>query len=203
MSTAPFIDWAVASRPFVGESQSGDLHVVEPFRDGVLLGAIDGLGHGAKAAAAALEALEVLRELPGAPVEELFLRCSRRLKHSRGVVMTLASLHADEGVMSWAGIGNVEAVLWRPPDSRHSRRESLPLRGGFIGDGVATTHARTVPLERGDVALFATDGLRAGFGDRLDLDANLETQTEALFQRYAKEEDDALLLLARWKGESP
>src|SRR2546425_2738461 len=47
------VDWGVASQTLAGEVESGDKHVVKIFPHGALLAAIDGLGHGEEAAAAA------------------------------------------------------------------------------------------------------------------------------------------------------
>jgi hypothetical protein len=56
----PCLDWKVAGRPLPGESESGDLGVVAAHADGALLAAIDGVGHGDAAAAAARAAADVL-----------------------------------------------------------------------------------------------------------------------------------------------
>src|SRR2546428_3284421 len=47
------VEWGVASQTLAGEVESGDKHVVKIFPHGALLAAIDGLGHGEEAAAAA------------------------------------------------------------------------------------------------------------------------------------------------------
>ena len=52
----PLIAWGVASRPSPGEVASGDLHLIQPTMDGVLLAVVDGLGHGDAARAAAKSA---------------------------------------------------------------------------------------------------------------------------------------------------
>src|SRR5437870_3753009 len=49
----PVIDWGVATLAHAGEKESGDLHLVKQVGRGVLVAAVDGLGHGAEAAAAA------------------------------------------------------------------------------------------------------------------------------------------------------
>ena len=54
---ASLIEWAVAGAPIDGETESGDLHAVVQFEGGVLVGAVDGLGHGAEAAVAARAAV--------------------------------------------------------------------------------------------------------------------------------------------------
>ena len=90
----PVVDWAVASRAYPDQVESGDRHLVAPFRAGVLLAAVDGLGHGSEAALAACTALEVLEAHRAEPVVELVRRCHKALAATRGAVMSLASVDA-------------------------------------------------------------------------------------------------------------
>ena len=57
----PF-EWGLAARALHGQAESGDLHLVAPFAGGVLIAAVDGLGHGSEAAAAARVAVATLRD---------------------------------------------------------------------------------------------------------------------------------------------
>src|SRR5437899_11173183 len=56
----PLIDWGVATLALAGQTESGDLHLVKQVGRGVLVAAVDGLGHGAEAAAAARAAVAAL-----------------------------------------------------------------------------------------------------------------------------------------------
>jgi hypothetical protein len=194
MSAALPVDWAVASRAVDGELESGDLHVVEPFGAGVLLGVIDGLGHGAAAAEAARLCAAALREDVSAPVDALFARCDERLRHSRGVVMTLASVQERSGELTWGGVGNVEAVLCRP-----TRRESLTLWDGFVGNGLCRPRLGARTIQRGDVLLLASDGIRPGFSETVRCDAPPQAIADAVLGAFQRENDDALVLVARWQ----
>src|SRR2546426_2471900 len=66
----PVIDWGVATRALAGETESGDLHLVKRVGRGTLVAAVDGLGHGAEAAAAARAAVAALDQY----AEESLLR---------------------------------------------------------------------------------------------------------------------------------
>jgi negative regulator of sigma-B (phosphoserine phosphatase) len=190
------MQWAVAGRPLSGELESGDLPVAEPFAGGLLLGAIDGIGHGSSAAGAAREAVAALHEDPSAPLPELFKRCNARLHRSRGAVMTLGAVRTASAELTWGGIGNVEAVLAGP---QRPRRESVVLLGGFLGDGAAGPRVVTLKLLAGDVLLFATDGLKPGFTDQVDTGLPVQTLADMLLHRYGRPNDDALVLAARWQ----
>src|SRR5689334_7847165 len=101
----PFLEWAVAGRALPGQAESGDRYVVQPFTDGVLLAAVDGLGHGAEAATAARTAVDTLTRYAQEPVMHLLQRCHEQLRRTRGVVLTLASIAARDGTLTWLGVG--------------------------------------------------------------------------------------------------
>src|SRR5712692_7135198 len=115
--TAPMsghlLEWGVATLPMPGEKESGDLHLVEPFRNGALVAVMDGLGHGAEAAVAARNAVETLKAHPDESVINLLNRCHESLRTTRGVVLGIAAFNAVEGTMTWLGVGNIEGMLFR------------------------------------------------------------------------------------------
>src|SRR2546428_13845346 len=96
ISEQPLIAWGVAGRTLPGQTVSGDLHLVKPLGDHVLLAAVDGLGHGKEAATAAKTALAVLAGHAEESLVALFKRCHEGLLRTRGVVMTAAPLRACE-----------------------------------------------------------------------------------------------------------
>ena len=58
--TSSPIEWGVASRSLPGQPTSGDRSIVKAFYDGVLMAAVDGIGHGEEAATAAAVAAATL-----------------------------------------------------------------------------------------------------------------------------------------------
>src|SRR6266446_6924283 len=130
--STPLIGWGVASRPLPGEIVCGDLHLIKPTRDGVLLAVVDGLGHGAEAMAAAKTAIAVLESHAEEPLTALVNRCHEALTKTRGVVMTLATLSSfeDKLTLAWLGVGNVEAILLRADRQAKAPSDHVLLRGG-------------------------------------------------------------------------
>src|SRR5256884_8695143 len=103
--------WGAAPRSLPGQAQSAYLHLVKPVGTGVLVAVVDGLGHGAEAAAAAQAAVAALeRHATESPVP-LIERCHRALQGTRGVVMSVAVLGRPDRSMTWLGVGNVEGLL--------------------------------------------------------------------------------------------
>jgi negative regulator of sigma-B (phosphoserine phosphatase) len=192
MEAMTVVTSGVACAPLAGQTSSGDRGMVVEFPGGALVAAIDGLGHGDEASLAAHEAELVLEDDPGAPVDELVHRCHARLKNTRGAVMTLASF--QQGAMTWVGVGNVEAVLVRPGGI-----DAVPMRGGIVGYSLPALVARRLTVARGDTLVLATDGIRHGFRAEVDL-REPQTIADAVLAKYAKPNDDACVVVARYLG---
>src|SRR5438128_7919347 len=143
-------EWGVASRAFPGENASGDLHLVKSVPGGVLLAAVDGLGHGPEAAAAATTAVAILQNHADEPLPALVTRCHDAMKDARGVVMTVARL-GHEGQLTWFGIGNVEALLLRADRPAVPSIERLLLDRGLLGFQLPSLRASRIYLGSGDL----------------------------------------------------
>jgi negative regulator of sigma-B (phosphoserine phosphatase) len=199
----PLIEWGMAAQPLEGEAESGDQYVVRPLPNGVLVAAVDGLGHGPEAAAAARSAVVTLADYAHEPVMSLIKRCHERLIRTRGVVMSLASFNALDNTMTWLGVGNVEGALLRADGMARPARESILLRGGVVGYQLPALHASILPVTRGDVLILATDGIRGGFVEDVTLSDPPQQIAEHIFARRARGTDDALVLVARYLGHEP
>jgi hypothetical protein len=189
-----------AGTPIEGEERSGDLAVFAPYPGGALVAVIDGLGHGTEAAAAANLAADVLRGHAHEPVIELLQLCHRRLKSTRGAVMSLAAVHASEGSLSWIGVGNVEAVLLRANPNTKPASASIPLRGGVVGHQLPLVRAATLAIHRGDLLIFATDGVQTDFYEKLSPGLPPQALADEILGRSSRGTDDALVLVAKYGG---
>ncbi len=195
------VEWGLASRAKEGEDSSGDRHVVAPFAGGMLLAALDGLGHGDEAAAASEVAARTLEAQPELSVLSLLRRCHEELLETRGVVMSLGSFNAHDSSLTWIGVGNVEGVLVRA-DETTPRRESLLLRGGVVGYQLPALYASVIPISAGDLLVFATDGVRSEFAAQLVRGERPQQLADRLLSQYGKGTDDALVLVAEFQGGS-
>jgi len=194
------IDWAVAARPVTGQTVSGDLHVVKPFGHCVLLAVIDGIGHGTEADRAAHVAAEIFEKHVDESTISLMRQCHAALAETRGAVVTLACLNFRENTMNWLGVGNVEGRLFRADPNVLPSHENILLRGGLIGCQLPSLHASVLPLMRGDLLLFATDGLHVGFDQRINLTESPKLIADGIMKRHFKGTDDALVLAVRYLG---
>jgi negative regulator of sigma-B (phosphoserine phosphatase) len=198
-----WIEWATAGRALGEGEPSGDQYVVRQFAGGVLLGVLDGLGHGREAADAADAAVDTLEQHPEEPIVPLVRRCHEALRGSRGVAMSLASIDSVDHSMTWIAVGNVEGVLHRRDAGAVVRWERLLLRGGVIGYQLPSLRASLTSVRTGDMLVFATDGLRSDFAEAIDPLASPRRNAERLLAEYARGTDDALVLVARYLGGRP
>ena len=193
-------DWAVAGRPLPGQTESGDLHMVECFDYGVLLAVVDGVGHGAEATSAAKATLDTLRENPRQPIISLIKHCHAMLTLTRGAVMSIACLNALDDTVTWTGVGNVEGRLIRIDAGARHPQESILLRGGVVGHQLPVLHATVLPIASGDLLIFATDGIKPSFADGVNPHQSPQRIADGILARHFKGNDDALVLVVRHLG---
>jgi len=199
---AALIDWGVATLTLAGERESGDLHLVKPIGTGVLVSVVDGLGHGADAAAAARAAVAALNRHAQESVLLLLQRCHQALAGTRGVVVSVALFDRTDGSMTWLGVGNVEGVLLYADGGGRRGRERLVTRGGIVGSELPPLRAEVLAVAPGDTLILATDGVHSGFADDLTVDAPPQQLADQILKRCGKSTDDALVLVARYVGDA-
>jgi negative regulator of sigma-B (phosphoserine phosphatase) len=196
------IEWGIAMQAFSGQADSGDGYLVEAYPDGVLVVVVDGLGHGPKAAVVAKAAVAALRGHAHESVDRLVERCHQGLRGTRGAVMSLAAFSARDAAMTWVGVGNVTGLLLRADREAARPREALLSRGGVVGYHLPSLYPAVQPVYPGDTLIFATDGLRSGFTEGVVLDDSPQQIADHLLDDYGRGTDDALILVARYVGES-
>ena len=191
-------EYGVAKFVLPSERESGDQHLVCCNESGVLVAAIDGIGHGAEAASAARAAIAVLKSGVGEPIISLVTECHEKLRSTRGVVLSLASLDVKHRLMTWLGVGNVQGVLVRADKKTGS--ETLLLRGGVVGDHLPQLQAAVLLVSQGDLLVFATDGIRTDFARTLSALENPQRAAERIMRSFCNQSDDALVLALRITG---
>lgn len=200
LSASDVIDWAVQARTHEGETLSGDLHVVAPFPDGVLVSVVDGLGHGDEAAKAAQVAAEILSAHAGDDLVSLVERCHTSMRSTRGAVLSVAAFRKSDHTMTWLGVGNVEGVLYHADPAAKPARETLLLRGGVVGYRLPHLRAAVLTVAQGDTLVFATDGIGGRFTEERPDGRAPQDMARDILSFYGKDNDDALALVARYGG---
>ncbi len=192
------IDWSAAILAIEGETISGDMYLVRPFPNGVLVAAVDGLGHGPEAAASAQVAISTLEANPDHPVVSLVRSCHEALNGMRGVVMSLASFNKADNTMTWLGVGNVEGRLLRARQGAGQSAANLLLRGGTLGHSLPSLIAVSIPINPGDTLMFASDGIHPNFAEKLSANVPPQQLVNDILTHSAKNIDDSLVVVARY-----
>ena len=197
------VEYGVAKFVLPGQGESGDHHLVCCNRNGILVAAIDGIGHGEEAANASRTAAALLRSTVDEPIISIVEQCHEKLRATRGVVLSLASIDPEHGMMTWLGVGNVQGVLMRADAKRGNGQESLLLRAGVVGAQLPALQATVIPITRGDTLFLATDGVRSDFSVTLSARENPQRAADRILEQYRNGNDDALVLVSRLTGTSP
>ena len=193
------LEWAVAGSALDGQA-SGDLHLVIPGDPQWLVAVMDGLGHGHDARLASTECAAVLASQMGAPLIDLVRYAHEGLRATRGVALTLALIDERGGRLEWVAVGNVEGLVLRQGRARGPTHDAVVLRGGVVGYRLPPLKVSEVKLAPGDVLVLATDGIKSGFSDKIELSLAVRELADDIAQRFTKRSDDALVLVARYLG---
>lgn len=183
-----------------GEDITGDCACIGHTDAGVLVGVVDGLGHGADAGEAAHRASIVVEDAAsGMRVTEALQRCHAALRGTRGAVIALAAFPVQAATMEWLAVGNIEGVLLRGWSGLPGR-EMIVQRPGIVGHHMPPLRSATLPVRVGDTLVFATDGVRREVAQAVSRrgPARLEGGAAELLEEFATGTDDALLLTARY-----
>jgi anti-sigma regulatory factor (Ser/Thr protein kinase) len=144
------------SAPMPGESVCGDAWVSIEDRGRVVVGVVDGLGHGAFAAEASVAAVAALAKHPFETPLTGLQTMHEAVRHTRGAAGTVASVDLRNQVVNVAGVGNVAAAL-----VGHDRIRQAVSLGGILGHEVRQFRQYQYPWTRGSVLVMHSDGLQS------------------------------------------
>lgn len=185
--------WTVET-PKNGEVMSGDALVCSPQCDYFM--AVDGLGHGPEAHAAAQEAVQVFKAHMDEVPLVLLNRLHLALRKTRGAAAAVAQVNREKRQIRFAGVGNIHAVLHSPGKS-----QSMVSMNGTLGSQIRQFQEFTYQWE-GDhpLLIMHSDGLMARWSleDYPGLAWKpLPLIAGVLFRDFNREYDDVSLLAAR------
>jgi len=195
------IEWSAAAATMPGEAESGDRCWAGAVANGMMFAVMDGLGHGRAAAAASDIAIATLERHVGEPLIELLRHCHESLRGTRGVAMSLAVFDTENAMLTWIGVGNVEGTLLRRGAGLPSSK--LLLRNGVVGIHLPILRAGELAVQSGDILTMATDGVTAESPMRVSMDGQIESMADGILASACKGTDDALVLVARYRGTPP
>jgi phosphoserine phosphatase RsbX len=191
------LDRGVAGVAHEGETRSGDVAVFTRTSRGALVCVIDGLGHGPEAADAAELCASVVREHAEDEPTDLLAACHQALLRTRGAVMTAVWFDLEQSLVSWAGVGNVDARLVR--SGPELREEVALVFGGVLGYRLPRVRPATMPLVRGDLLVMITDGIEGAISPALAGGGAAQALADRILEKHGKGTDDALAVVLRYR----
>jgi negative regulator of sigma-B (phosphoserine phosphatase) len=101
-------------------------------------------------------------------------------------------------MLTWIGVGNVEGTLLHRDAGLPC--DKLLLRNGVVGVHLPILRVGQLAVQSGDILTMATDGVNAEGPLRLSMDGPVESMADGILASACKGTDDALLLVARYRG---
>ncbi len=198
------VEWSTSIQVREGENMSGDHYLICRVADRVLVGVVDGIGHGPEAAKASRLAISILEAHAEDSLATLFTLCHKELRDTRGVVMSLAMFDATEDSITWLGVGNVQGRLLRADKLLLHPEEELLTYSGVVGYEIPPTLIFSVlPVFKGDVLVLATDGISREFSNSVYTGRSAYQIANDILSQHSKSTDDALVIVAKYqKGAS-
>lgn len=184
-----------ASRPCSPGEVNGDAFVIKHWSESVLVGVLDGLGHGQFAHRAAQSGRQYVETHFDLPMVDIFRGVGRTCRATRGLVMALARFDWARQKMTFASVGNIEARLCGDHKSLN-----FIVRRGVIGFNAPNPVVSEHAWDPDDVFVLHSDGVGTHWNwqDYPELaDKSATVVAERLLHLFAKDNDDATVLVVR------
>ncbi|MFI7426206.1 SpoIIE family protein phosphatase [Micromonospora sp. NPDC049836] len=193
----PATDWVAAlTRPITGEQVSGDGYAVRVADGRRQVLVCDGLGHGPLAAAASGAAVAAFRSAPAGPPAAVVQQLHRSMSHTRGAALAVAEPDPASGLLRYAGLGNIAAMIVVAGE----RRRGLVSLPGIAGHQRPVVREYEYPFPPDATLVMQSDGVvdRWDLADYPGLAGRAPLLTAAVLLRDAGiRRDDACVLVAR------
>src|SRR5262245_15372547 len=198
-TAAPCCEAAIMGRPYPGEVISGDDGGFLQTDVNFLAGVADGLGHGPEAREASKRAIEALSQKRDSGLDEILMDLNQELNGTRGCAMGVMRFSRKDRILECASLGDVQAHVYNLKDSHFFTPTPFVLGTGQLKK--PRVRIEQMAVEPGSVLVMFTDGLKS----KTTLKGNLEVLrrpavaiAEHLLEHYARPDDDALVLAARF-----
>ena len=198
----PPILWGVAAQPKRPGQASGDGYLLRWIGGHLLCAVVDGAGSGREAAEATDRCLAALQEADSPDLRALFRLSHRALVQSRGAAVGLITIEPETGTMTWAAIGDIDAVMMHTDPGGALRRETILRRGGTLGVSLARPLVQSHGLSPGDTVIMTTDGILRGFHERVRPGPIPPQVARNIMADFGTGSDDSLVLVIRF-GSGP
>ena len=189
------LDFGGASRPYPGYQLNGDKFIIKRWQENVLVGIIDGLGHGPLAHKASIEAFKYINKYFNQPIHQIFRGVNNACKDTRGIVMALVLFDLMHKKISFMGIGNIKARIFNS-----NIQQSFISRRGIIGRKYQKLKLIENNWDPGFVMILYSDGIisRWNWTDYSYI-ANKSAKIIAyqMLEDLARDNDDATIVVIK------
>jgi anti-sigma regulatory factor (Ser/Thr protein kinase) len=188
--------WSGISIPIRGEEVCGDTWLALGDEDQLAIMVADGLGHGPLAAEASVKAVAALAAEPAAIPGTILRKAHQALAGTRGAAVAMARVHLSDGVLKYAGIGNISGSLFCGMDER-----GLSSQNGIVGVQMRSIREFDYPILCPGMLVMHSDGLQSrwGFDDYPGLRLRHPmVMIGVLLRDFARGRDDVTIVIARW-----
>lgn len=179
-----------------GEKNCGDMPWVKLLNDNqILFCLIDVAGHGDAAQKHAENCLFVLERHFQDDLTKIIYSLSEFSQKQRGLVIGLALINLDVGLVHYMGVGNIRARIIGHQGYR------FVARSGVVGISAHHPVLEEYLLNNNDVLLMYSDGVSDQFDVKSYpqiLSDKIELIPQTIIQRFAKNNDDASCIAARY-----
>ncbi|MBB64699.1 MAG: hypothetical protein CMO81_06500 [Waddliaceae bacterium] len=185
------------NRPHFTETCSGDLPFFTLRDHDLLLGLIDGLGHGKKAYDIAQNAKRVVERQNRLNLENLFNELHKELKQSNGAAAALAVIDLKSGKMHFSGVGNITACV-----IGHKNRCFVSVNG-ILGRQERSLLIQDEILKDKDRVILASDGVKSSFylqKKKLVFEGKTTRVANQVIDNYGKMQDDASCIVFEYEA---
>lgn len=181
--------------PHPGERVCGDgwIYHCEPDRTIAMLA--DGLGHGIGAADAAREAVTAFQHNVHLAPADMLRNVHDALRKTRGAVAAAVEIRPAQGILTYAGVGNIAGVLMNGGKPR-----SLASHNGTLGVTISRVQEFQFEWKRDSLLVLHSDGLHT----RWDLSAYAGLMAKhpavigaALLRDFRRQRDDASVVVIK------
>jgi anti-sigma regulatory factor (Ser/Thr protein kinase) len=155
--SAPVLAVGAVCLPVRGEQACGDAWAMKVGAGGTAFLLADGLGHGPDAAAAANLAVEVFQQSTARGPRELVQLIHDALHVTRGAAVAVAELELHAGVVRFAGVGNLSALIVSATTT--TTTQHMVSHHGTAGVEVRKIQEFVHPWPRDGVLVLHSDGL--------------------------------------------
>ncbi|SHG70908.1 SpoIIE family protein phosphatase [Massilia sp. CF038] len=190
-------EYGALCQPISGETACGDAWSLadDPTTGLVLLA--DGLGHGPQAALASEGAAMVLARHHDYPAAALLEEAHEALRGTRGAAVSVARIDTRNGVLQYAGVGNIAAHVYNQDGSG---RRQLVSHNGIVGSNLRKVQEFSTPWPAGAILIMHSDGLASRW-DLTDYPGIFQCHPRVLaallYRDFTRGRDDVGIIVVR------